>query len=149
MTKVCIKCNEDKELGEFRCNPKIGNVCKVCFNKQQALRRKPRGKNPLLIRRRGRQRFVNRNEGKFFRSYGIRYVDSFALFKIQKGKCAICGCYNTDARNGGHKHLALDHCHATGKVRGLLCMSCNMSLGFLDDNIDYLSKGISYLKEHS
>jgi hypothetical protein len=42
--------------------------------------------------------------------------------------------------------LSIDHCHNTGKVRGLLCDHCNKGLGLFKDNIDYLNKAIEYLK---
>lgn len=42
--------------------------------------------------------------------------------------------------------LVVDHCHVTGKVRGLLCHNCNRALGLLKDSVDNLSKAIDYLK---
>ena len=54
------------------------------------------------------------------------------IFKSQKGKCAICGA-KPDTR---WKMLAVDHCHRTKKVRGLLCMTCNTMLGRLEKRFD-------------
>jgi hypothetical protein len=44
------------------------------------------------------------------------------------------------------KRLAIYHCHTTGKVRGLLCVNCNLAIGLLKDNPDLLNKAASYLK---
>lgn len=76
-------------------------------------------------------------------SYGITVEDYEKLFKAQKGKCAICG---TSDPGQGKKHLCVDHCHKTGKVRGLLCHQCNRALGLLSDSAKILEKSIKYLK---
>jgi hypothetical protein len=44
--------------------------------------------------------------------------------------------------------LAVDHCHTTGKIRGLLCSKCNPALGAFNDNIEILNSAIKYLKEY-
>jgi len=62
------------------------------------------------------------------------------LFQNQNGKCAICNS-NLSSK------ICVDHNHKTGKVRGLLCNTCNMSLGGFEDNEDLLKKAIKYLKE--
>lgn len=62
------------------------------------------------------------------------------LYKAQCGLCAICG-----ERCSSFKELAVDHCHTTGKVRGLLCMQCNTALGQLKDDVNRLQRAITYL----
>lgn len=64
------------------------------------------------------------------------------FLKSQNNLCAICQGTNEEAS----KDWAIDHCHDTGKVRGLLCQSCNVMLGFSKDNINTLQKAIEYLK---
>ena len=71
--------------------------------------------------------------------YNMSSETYIALFDSQNGKCAICGLYSKI-------DLAVDHDHKTGKIRGLLCKSCNLSLGHAKDNIDVLEKMILYLK---
>ena len=63
------------------------------------------------------------------------------MLGAQNGRCAICGRPETEA--GG---LAVDHCHATGKVRGLLCTLCNTALGKFRDRTDILRAAIRYLE---
>jgi hypothetical protein len=60
----------------------------------------------------------------------------------QNNVCGICGGVN---KNG--KSLHIDHDHKTNIVRGLLCNTCNRSIGYAKDSIDILHKAISYLKE--
>jgi hypothetical protein len=67
------------------------------------------------------------------------------MVKSQGDCCAICGKHRT--KNG--KRLAVDHCHATGNVRALLCSLCNKSLGGFKDDINMLIKAIEYLKKHN
>jgi hypothetical protein len=57
--------------------------------------------------------------------YKLSNADYYALFELQGGRCAICQV--TQEEMG--ERLAVDHEHATGKVRGLLCRPCNKSLG--------------------
>lgn len=62
----------------------------------------------------------------------------------QKGLCAIC-----ERRLQTGRHTCVDHCHKTGKVRGLLCHKCNKGIGFLDDNPDILISALEYLLERN
>jgi hypothetical protein len=77
--------------------------------------------------------------------------DYDSMLVKQEGKCAICGTSNPVGEGNTTKRLtfafAVDHCHATGKVRGLLCNPCNRGIGFLKDDVDLLAKAIKYLKE--
>jgi hypothetical protein len=62
----------------------------------------------------------------------------------QNGVCAICGSPPTGTRS--HGLLAIDHCHDTLKIRGLLCNNCNNGLGRFKDNPDSLRKAADYLE---
>lgn len=66
-----------------------------------------------------------------------------AKFTAQKGVCAICGLPQT------HRLLAVDHCHATRKVRDLLCDGCNIGLGNFKDNPALLEQAKLYLERHA
>lgn len=80
-------------------------------------------------------------EGKL-QKYGISREDLSALFEGQSRRCAICG---TDKFNGVGP--CIDHDHASGAVRGILCVSCNSVLGHAKDNQDILRAAIKYLQE--
>ena len=72
------------------------------------------------------------------RLYGIDTETYDDLLMKQNGSCAICGSKN------GARSLAIDHDHATSKVRGLLCVSCNRGIGCFYDDVGLLRKAIAY-----
>lgn len=72
--------------------------------------------------------------------YGITLDDYNKLFEKQGGQCAICS--KTQERT-----LHVDHCHSSGRVRGLLCQKCNMAIGLLHDSVDLLKKAVKYLNK--
>lgn len=74
--------------------------------------------------------------------YGISLVKYNELLTQQNNKCAIC-LGNNEERNCSR--LYVDHCHLTGLVRGLLCRQCNLAIGFLDDNLNNISRLEQYL----
>ena len=74
--------------------------------------------------------------------YGLTREKYDAMLQLQQGKCAICG----EPPNGRWKKLNIDHCHTTGKVRGLLCTGCNRAIGYLNDDPDRGLKMVEYLK---
>lgn len=79
-----------------------------------------------------------------WRSLGLDVTaeDYYRMHAEQGGRCAICSA--TEDENG--KALALDHCHSTGRVRGLLCDNCNVGLGRFKDSPNALRRAITYLK---
>lgn len=83
------------------------------------------------------------------RGYGITTRQYQDMLNDQDGACAICGLPETTIGRGGRAApLAIDHCHTTGKVRGLLCRKCNGGIGLLRDSIDLLTSATSYLKQY-
>ena len=86
----------------------------------------------------------------YMRYYDITAEDFARMFSKQDGKCAICHQPETSVdKNGNVKILSVDHCHKSGKVRELLCYSCNSMLGQARDKIETLEAGIAYLKKHA
>jgi len=79
------------------------------------------------------------------KAYGVDKEMYEAFLIEQKFCCAICGKHQTEFK----KSLCIDHSHLTGKVRGLLCSSCNLILGHAFDKPDILEKAIAYLKAKS
>lgn len=71
--------------------------------------------------------------------YGITPETFDKMLKSQNNKCAICD-------NGYHLTMHIDHCHITGKVRGLLCNNCNRGLGHFKDSMRLLVKAKKYLE---
>lgn len=85
------------------------------------------------------------------RTYGITLADYDAMLAAQGGTCAICG---QAERTVGGRHgkallrFAVDHDHATGKVRALLCHNCNSAIGSFHDDTDVMLKAIGYVRQH-
>ena len=96
--------------------------------------------NPIQKRRK-RDRWLKQN-------YGVGIEDYDVLWLRQNGVCAICNQPDVSKNSSGNtKTLSVDHCHVTGKVRGLLCHSCNATLGYAKDNISILENAITYLRK--
>jgi hypothetical protein len=79
---------------------------------------------------------------QLLQSYGMSTEDYDMLSARQGGACAIC-------RRQTAAPLCVDHCHATGKVRGLLCRTCNSAIGFLRDDEALMAAALAYLRQAS
>lgn len=82
------------------------------------------------------------------RTYGITAEDYYNMLANQDNKCALCGSEEVNNSRITSGKLFIDHCHDTGKVRGLLCSKCNHAIGLLNDDVDLLRKAITYLNKH-
>ena len=78
--------------------------------------------------------------------YGITLPQYMTILVRQDCVCAICGKPERSKLNGKTKRLSVDHCHKTGKVRGLLCTRCNTAIGLLDDDPQRVKAVIDYLQ---
>lgn len=81
------------------------------------------------------------------RNYGLTPNDFNAMWKQQKGKCAICDI-ELQPRGRTTDSVVVDHNHATGEVRGLLCRSCNHGIGHFKDDPLILKFAAKYLFEN-
>jgi Autographiviridae endonuclease VII len=107
-----------------------------------------RGK--ALIHEQNRRRSRAMREFYYKKKYGIDLKEYTRLFKKQKGKCAICKRPpHGKTRWGREINLVVDHCHETGKVRGLLCRHCNLLIGRLTTSTAKASRASAYLRKHS
>lgn len=85
-------------------------------------------------------------ENDLKRHFGINIEQYNEMLKNQNGVCAICGKPETATNKGKIINLAVDHCHVSGKVRGLLCGNCNKGIGHLKDNPQTLRNAAEYLE---
>ncbi len=76
-----------------------------------------------------------------FKRYGLTLDAHAGLLSKQNYKCALC-----DQKFDSTKNTHVDHCHKTNKVRGLLCVRCNLGLGVFKDNPDILRKAAVYVE---
>lgn len=156
---ICCNCKQDKSYKEFngrkdRKNPHTR--CKECQKQYRQEYWLKNGKKYATRSYEQREKYKKQYKEKYH-SIAIEerqrknFLENLRRFKIseeeyniliskQCGVCAICGKENTCGRR-----LAIDHCHTTGKIRGLLCSKCNSALGVFNDSREMLSKAIDYL----
>lgn len=107
-----------------------------------------RQKHRLVLRKRADvYRKINYNsirEKQLMEKFGISLEKYNEMFKDQNGVCSIC---LKKCETG--KQLAVDHCHKTGKIRGLLCQPCNTAIGKFMDSPALLQQAIYYLERNS
>lgn len=101
------------------------------------------------IRKEYWDRNKDKTKNKFLVStYGISLENYTKLSDMQLGLCAICRKPEEGTIKGILKKLAVDHCHKTKKVRGLLCNNCNMALGLFKDDENLLLSAVLYLRKN-
>jgi hypothetical protein len=83
------------------------------------------------------------------RYYGIDLAKYQEMLLAQNGVCAICFKPETSVVNGKIKPLAVDHCHDSERIRGLLCARCNQAIGLLNEDINILNNAIEYLRNYN
>jgi hypothetical protein len=89
------------------------------------------------------EKVAQRKNSYFKNTYGITIDDYNEMFAEQNGCCAICSGHQSEFK----KSLAVDHCHETGIVRGLLCDHCNLALGKFKDDLNLVKSAARYLSE--
>lgn len=93
----------------------------------------------------------NRNT-KLKKAFGVGGESYNKMLEDQNYSCFICSISIEDyiqkhiKKKSARKHFDIDHCHITGKVRGLLCHSCNVGIGFLQSNPQFMERAASYLR---
>ena len=84
-------------------------------------------------------------------NYGISSEQYYDLVKRQNNRCGICGRLERrkNYKTGKRQSLSIDHDHASGKNRGLLCRDCNFAIGLFEDNAAIVQKAVQYLRKHN
>ena len=146
--KNCSRCNTEQPNTEFYPSSyrrkdgtrALSSWCKTCTKNESFAYQK---ENPGKVREWGWRKHIKKK-------YGMTADLYQTMFQAQNGTCAICEQPETHLyRNKQIGYLAIDHDHATGKIRQLLCFNCNTGLGRFGDNADLLSKAAEYVKKHS
>jgi len=133
--KFCRDCEGTKPISEFNAdarNPdKKQTYCRDC----QKLRAKNWYKNP-------KNKVAKRNKD-LITKFNITLDEFNALIASQNNACAICKHAFSHAKNAN-----MDHCHASGGLREVLCRQCNIGLGLFKDSVQTLETAIQYLIKH-
>lgn len=157
--KCCASCKIDKPLTEFYFNSttnKPHSYCKVCqlrkgklyiesnpAARERALNRSRQFRlaNPDRVRKQIKNAYYKKN-------YGITYDEFLSMYEASGGHCTICGADIIHKGRNTHKRAVLDHCHKTGKIRGILCHMCNSSIGLMREDKELVMKVYKYLEFH-
>lgn len=160
--KMCTECRISKPLEEFypdsRRRDGCASKCAECANRIRVEHYEKMDKEELVAwqlrkRQAAREKYRDNKEEilekqswqNLFKKYGLTKEQYEALLELQNGVCAICGRAQEDSIT--LRRLGVDHCHKTGKVRGLLCQRCNSAIGFLSDDHDLLRKAVKYVMQ--
>lgn len=135
-SRVCSKCNLEKDISLFGRSSTglLGrkSTCKKCDSAAVNAYNK---RNREKVRKLGRKIALRKQ-------YGLTPEDYEAIFDAQGRVCRICG---TGENRGVSATFPVDHCHVTGKVRGILCNCCNWLVGQAKDDTRLLQAAIEYL----
>lgn len=145
MLKKCNRCKIERSIEEFHIHKKcIGGrttICKYCVSKScKEWQDKNKDKMKEYRKKNSKTHSEKYRENFIKNKYGISSLEYESLLVQQNYQCKIC---KSQIKN---KRLHIDHCHNTGKIRGLLCSNCNTSLGLIKDNIQTLKDMILYLE---
>lgn len=136
---ICAKCHEEKPISSFYKNKRrfCQGYCIDCSKEY----------NHKYIRTKTPEQ---RRKNNLITSHGIAFEDYIAVLKLQNNCCAICHKeLNATGNNSTRVDTGyVDHNHATGKLRGILCHYCNFLLGNCKDSIEILRNAITYLEIH-
>lgn len=134
--KKCRRCEELKPRTEFTRVTGLPNAvqanCKACNAEITKGKRRKLGKQAVSV--------INRRS-KLKRNFGLSLEDYEKILASQNGKCAICGT----SEPGGRGSFAVDHCHQSEVIRGLLCNRCNVGLGHFNDDPHLLLMAVDYI----
>jgi Recombination endonuclease VII len=160
-TRICKICHFPRPIENFRWkvdNPRPSsasrkthyfriNTCEECISKKKSInykrwRRNNRSKSNLIKVKwqKAHPEYVAMAQRKSYlkKYYGLTQEDYLGMVERQQGLCAICRQPSTKGI------LQIDHCHKTGRVRGLLCDPCNKAIGLMKDSPEYLKTAASY-----
>lgn len=144
--KTCSTCKKDLLLTEFHKvrsdSEQRKSKCKKCQSIyfQDYKRRNEESLRKKWVDASKRYYTLENRRIKNYKRYNLTIEDYDAMFSKQNGKCAICF---------ENENLVIDHDHATGLVRGLLCQRCNKGLGMFKDSPERMKSAIIYIAETS
>lgn len=154
----CRDCRLEKPVSDFVKNSRLPSgrtkQCKQCHN--EYLRRRREDPTVMQRHKESSAKWRERNPGAdrdkhLRRKFGITAERYDEILLSQNGVCAICNRDEPVVRRAlsGKEKLSVDHCHITGRVRGLLCFRCNTALGAFGDDPAMLMKAAAYLEGES
>lgn len=150
--KRCSKCKQVKPSDSFNKSSTavcgLASMCIDCNAKKQAAYRKEHRSdyNAYMRGYNATKSPYERYLIEILRRYGCTQEKYEQMLKDQDYKCALCSTKHNDKRRKGR--LYVDHCHATGIIRGLLCHGCNVGLGLFKDDTRVMLEAVAYIIKH-
>lgn len=175
-SKICKSCKEVKSVNDFiprkTSKDRLSYLCRLCWNKET---REYRLRNPEMVKKVNRSAYLKNREERIkyaseyaksnpmvkvktrenhkkkfpeysrmstLKKYGLT-IESFNQMLEETDNC----CWICKDRFVRKEDANVDHCHTSGKVRGILCSACNTALGLARDNETILSSMIKYLQK--
>lgn len=153
VSKCCSTCKVNKPIEEFSLRSASPDgrhyYCRSCWKVRRRevylkVRADPERLKKLLagVLRSGRK---HQHKRGLKENYGMTVEDYQEMHDRQGGVCAVCRKPETKVVKGAVYKLSVDHCHKTGRVRGLLCSRCNLMIGMAGDDTTLLTAAITYL----
>ncbi len=145
--KRCTGCGDLLPVESFYKHKRDGfkSICRDCCREQAKKYRQDPIKNREKVKKWKRsnpEALAKQKLRQSLRQYGLSVNDYEYMLVEQDSACAIC---KEQCSTG--KRLAVDHCHSSGRVRGLLCFGCNATLGRVKDSTNTLKSMIEYLEK--
>jgi ribosomal protein S20 len=161
--KTCTKCKKELPLDYFAPRDNGRRLCSWCRNcskeykknywasikdEMKEYKKKWYQENQERCKEQCRERYQNADKkhhahvvwkNKLKRDFGINEETYFIMLEQQNNVCKIC-------QKSDKRRLCVDHCHKTGRIRGLLCQRCNKCIGQFEDDPELLTRAIEYLK---
>lgn len=140
--KICNECKDElpatPEYFHRRTSSLCGirGTCKKCLSKN--VNKKEKAKQYIITHKKERESArIKRNHNLSLNEYNI-------MLEKQNNNCCICG----ETLKTGSGGRAIDHCHISGRIRGIVCQPCNVTMGLLKENTETLQSMITYLELH-
>lgn len=169
-TRICRACESQLAMAGHRKNPERTKQRKKesyyrirndparyaeLLEKKRASRRswgeRPENKEKILSYRKRNleQRRAYEKKSQLKKKYGLTVEKFDEMLEAIDWKCPVCFRELTaDPSKHGNNTANVDHCHTTGKVRGILCNPCNVGIGQLGDDLGRLERAVTYLRKH-
>lgn len=143
--KLCRTCGVTKKVADFSLSRKATETTNAVYRSEC----KPCASTRAMqwFTDNPERSIANKRKFNLAKNYGLTVAQYNAMLREQGGVCAVCGKDepNEHGRTGKQFRLSVDHCHDTGRVRGLLCQRCNRAIGLLGDDPVLMRRAISYL----
>jgi len=154
ISKTCTKCKQELPSSAFAPRNMVSDGlqswCKGCTGKYAKNYQIEHRDDLAVYHKTWYEKYALREKPKrrtwhLQKKYGLSHEEWLKLWDSQEGSCAICSIPFANYQNDLNS-VHTDHDHETGKIRGLLCRSCNVGIGCFNDDLSLMARAVSYLE---